>query len=102
MMEWIKEALSETDGQPSSSRPAMWILVGCFVFGFAFASVIIGHSYFSLGVIPSSDSILIYYLGGSAAGAGVGGGIYFANQIGNKDAPVIQPSEVLEEEIENE
>lgn len=95
-MDWLKEALSD-NGEASSSRLATFILVILAVTGYMLAMVIIIHSYFSVGIIPTGDSILVYCLGGSTGSALSGAGIYFANQYGNKP---VQVSESLN--IEND
>jgi len=101
MMEWIKQALSEGDGQPSSSRLATFILVALAVVGYMLAMFIILHVYFTTGTIPTGDSILVYCLGGSTGSAISGASVYFANQYGNRDVPM-QPVMDAEDSLNQE
>ena len=95
MIDFLKQSLmNDKTGEPSSSRVSSSLLVFCSIAGFLFAMFIIGHSYFVRGELPSSESILVYFLGGSASGAFAGAGLYAAGKFADRDLPV-QPSEQI-------
>lgn len=102
MIDWIKQSLkNDKTGEPSSSRMNSTILILCSVLGFLFATFIIGHSYFVRGVIPDTNSILIYFFGGSVGSAIGGGAIYGIGKYSDKNIPECPIDDTIDESIED-
>ena len=95
MIDFMKDVLkNDKTGEPSSSRVNSTVLIVLSAVGFLFTLFIIGHSYFVSGVIPSSDSILIYLIGGGTGSAVTGAVVYGVGKYADRDLPT-QPSEEI-------